>query len=167
MTAGIVKFNNWSPRAQWVVKGYEALQVFVAKAGLPPEAYEAFSDFADALGMNRLIPRLRSRIEENTEPTRADIDDLHSAELRIPVLLRASDALRAKITYGSKSEELRYLTDMSVAAIQEIVGEASLGARATPWTYLAITMSLAMVTWLITMLATSRSHKTAAVQVPA
>lgn len=165
--AAIVKFNNWEPRAQWVVKGYEALQVFIAKAGLPPEAYEAFADFSDALGMNRLIPRIRARMEESAEPTREDIEDLHAAEIRIPVLLRASDALRAKISYGTKGEELRYITDSSVAAIQEIVGEAGLGARATPWTYLAITMSLAMVTWLLTVLATSRSHGAAAVQVPA
>jgi hypothetical protein len=164
----ITRFNNFQPRATWVVKAYEALQMQVTRDGLPIEANEAFMDFADALGMNHVIPRLRISAEEGREPTAVDIDDLHVAELRIPVLLRASDALRSRVSYGSKAEELRFLTDSSIFAIKQMINEASQSVRVTPWTYLAITVSLSLTAWLLTLLVTSNSKRgSPAVQVPA
>jgi hypothetical protein len=164
----ITRFNNFQARAQWVVKGYEALQSLVTRDGLPTDTNEAFMDFADALGMNHVIPRLRIRAEDGASPTPADVDDLHAAELRIPILLRASDALRAKLSYGSKAEELRFLTDLTVAAVDEMIAEARLSTRVTPWTYLAITLSLSATAWLLGLLINSysKSRRAPAVQVP-
>jgi hypothetical protein len=145
----IIRTADWQARARWVTQGYQALQATLAKNAVPVEAQEAFSDLADSMGMNALVPRLVARLDSGAAPEAADADDLWRAEFRMPVLLRAADSLLGKVNYGTREQERKALTELATAAADDMVSEAKLSFRVGPWTFAAITVTLSLISWLL------------------
>ena len=148
----MIYYGQFKDRALAVVGAYNKLRASIARQDLPLDPQEAFFDLADAMELNSLVTRLDNAAARGGDPTDQDVEDLWRAEIRLPFLVRAADALRARTDYGTRSQERIFLANLVTRAAGEISGEAQRTERLSPWVYVAITMGISAITWLLVAL---------------